>query len=156
MRLRKAIAVVMLVALLLVALSAVALADGEATVAGSGWLAARGTGTATLDMGGWIKMRVQGDVTINDFDGNLEVRVASSESALDRADPRRGPEIVLEDFDGYLAARGDHFLLRADGSMKFKAHGHGFAYLEGEGVYKTRRGPVRWWDDALAGLDLAA
>jgi len=156
MRFRKSIALLALTALLLVALSTVALADSEATVSGRGWLAARGTGTATLDMGGWIKMKIDGNVSINDFDGDLAVRIASSEASLDQAESRFGPEIVLEEFEGYLAARGSHFLLRAEGTMKFKAHGHGFAYLVGEGAYKTRRGPVRTWDDATEGLDLAA
>ena len=156
MRLRKTIALVALTALLVVAFSTAALADSEATVSGTGWLAARGTGTATLDMGGWIKMKVDGDVTINDFDGDLVFRIASTEAALDSAEARFGPEIVLKDFQGYLTARGSHFLLRAEGSMKFLAHGHGFAYLVGEGIYKTRRGPVRTWDNAAQGLDLAA
>jgi hypothetical protein len=156
MRFKKTIALVALVALLLVALSAMALAQDEATVSGTGWLAARGTGTATLDMGGWIKMKIDGDVTVDDFEGDLAVRIASSENALDQAESRRGPEIVLEGFEGYLAVRGSHFLLRAAGTMKFKAHGHGFAYLVGEGIYKTRRGPVRPWDDATGRLDLAA
>jgi hypothetical protein len=154
MRLRRTIALIALVALLVVAASAVALAESEATVAGRGWLVARGTGTATLDMGGWIKMKIDGDVTINDFDGDLSVRIASSEAALDEAEDRRGPEVVLRDFEGYLVVRGSHFLLKATGTMKFKAHGHGFAYLVGEGIYKTRRGLVRPWDEAAAGLDL--
>jgi hypothetical protein len=156
MRFKKTIALVILAALLVVALSTTALAQDEATVSGSGWLAARGTGTATLDMGGWIKMKINGDVTINDFAGNLAVRIASSETALNQAEPRRGPEIALEAFEGYLAVSGSHFLLRADGKMKFKAHGHGFAYLAGEGIYKTRRGYVRPWDDPTGRLDLAA
>jgi hypothetical protein len=61
---------------------------------------------------------------------------------------------VLEGVEGYLAVRASHFLLRGAGTMEFKAHGHGFAYLVGEGIYKTRRGPVRPWDDATGRVDL--
>ena len=154
MRLKRTMALIAMVALLVVAFSAAALAESEATLSGHGWLAARGTGTATLDMGGWIKMKIDGNVTINDFDGDLTFRVASSEAALEETESRRGPDVVLDDFEGYLAVRGSHFLLRANGTMTFKAHGHGFAYLAGEGVYKTRRGPARPWDEAVAGLDL--
>ncbi len=91
-------------------------------------------------------MRIDGDVTISDFDGNLQVRIASGVEA-DTAEGGRGPEIVLNDFRGYLAARGSHFLLRAEGTMEFLAHGTGFAYLEGEGVYKTRPGRLHPWGD---------
>lgn len=159
MRLGRAMVVTTLATTMVIGTGSVASAveEDRITVSGSGWLAARGVGSATLDMGGWIRMQLDGSLTIDDVDGDLEVRIATSRAGLDSAPERLGgPEVVLRDFRGYVAVRGSHFLAKAEGRMRFVARGTGFAYLEGRGVYKTRRGDFHRWDPAGGRLELAA
>ena len=54
--------------------------------------------------------------------------------------------MLLEDFEGWIGVRGNHFLIELEGELEFRAHGGGVAYLEGEGVYKTCRGPIKVWN----------
>ncbi len=112
---------------------------GEADVAGEGWLAARGKGSVTVDMGGTMRMRIDGDVVIRDVAGDMSVEIDGA------APPARGTVIRLEDFDGKVVVTGTHFVLRAEGTGAFVAKGHGFASLDGRGVYKTRDGAIHPW-----------
>lgn len=134
-----------------VAVAAAAQEDGSgsADVAGRGWLAAKGTGNATLDMGGWIKVRMDGDVAITNLGDDFEVRLRAHDSD-EAVTESVGPDVELNDYEGWVAVRGTHFLIEMEGDIAFRAHGHGVAYLEGTGIYKTRRGPVRVWDPAGA------
>lgn len=155
MRLKRITLVAALVAVMVLGMTAVAGAQeegGKADVAGRGWLAAKGTGNATLDMGGWIKMKVAGDVAITNLGDDFEVRLRAegSDEALTES---VGPDVELNDYEGWLAVRGSHFLIEMEGDITFRAHGHGVAYLEGTGLYKTRRGPIRAWD--VGGLEIA-
>ncbi|MGI9600705.1 MAG: hypothetical protein ACR2QE_02390 [Acidimicrobiales bacterium] len=122
--------------------------SADATVAGRGWLKARGTGTAEVEMAGFMRLRIDGDVTIVDHAGDLRATVRA-----DGADPRRqqvgeSGDIVLTDFEGVVKLKGSHFEVVADGAMVIKAKGKGVATLTGDGVFRTRRGPWRTWDGA--------
>jgi len=153
---RKTGVIVALVAILVMALAGVASAQeaesAQADVWGKGWLKAKGTGNATLDMGGWIKVAIDGDVAITNLGDDFEVRlrVDGSDSYLTES---VGPDVLLEEFEGWVGVRGNHFLIELEGELKFRAHGGGVAYLEGEGVYKTRRGPIKVWD--VGGVEIA-
>ena len=140
MRLRETI-VLGLVTGLILSISAVAYAaDGETTITGRGWLYARGTGEVSLDMKGTLRMQVDGDVSINDLAGDMTFEIESGNAAL-----AVGPEIELEDFHGTIIVRGSHYVVEAEGSMRFLAHGAGVAHLEGNGIWKTRHGGVHRW-----------
>ena len=156
MRFKKTGITIALAAVFVMAFAGVATAQetesGKADVWGKGWLAAKGTGNATLDMGGWIKMYIDGDVAVTNLGENFEVRlrVDGTEQYVTES---VGPDVLLEDFTGWVGVRGNHFLIELEGELKFKAHGGGVAYLEGTGIYKTRRGPFRVWD--TGGVEIA-
>ena len=122
---------------------------GEADVSGQGRLAARGKGSVTVDMGGTFRMEVAGDVEIRDLAGDMTVRI---DGAATRS---TGTTIELEDFRGRLIVEGSHFVVHATGKGRFVAHGHGFAHLEGRGVYKTRDGELHRWNGDVE-VELAA
>lgn len=128
--------------------------DGEVDLSGYGWLAARGTGEAALDMGGWIEVRIDGDVSIVDVAGDAQVRIRSAEEDAYALASR--PEVELSNFNGWVAVRGHHFVIRLKGDIRFRAHGHGFAYLEGSGIYRTRNGHVRTWSSSGAEVEISA
>lgn len=147
-----------LLALATVAVMAVAPAasahesEGGPDVAGKGWLKARGNGEAAIDMRGKIRVYIEGDVTITNLGDRFQAKL--------RTDPDHayitesvGPDVVLDDFTGWLVVRGEHFVIQMDGKMRFKARGKGAAYLEGNGIYKTRRGRPHLWDPA--GVEVA-
>ena len=143
-RLPLALVAMLLFATALLPATASAQADhDDPTVEGRGWLWAKGTGNAEIDMAGRIQAQINGDVTIVDHAGDLRLFVNNREDDLAEA---RSLEIELDDFVGGLEVRGSHFTIELDGEMRFRAHGKGQAYLDGNGVYKTRRGPVRVWD----------
>lgn len=135
----RTLALAALAALFVGLLGATAFA-GEADVAGRGWLAARGTGTMTVDMGGTLRMEVAGDVEIRDVGGDMKVWIDGTTARS------AGTSIELNDFRGRLVVEGSHFVVRAEGKGRFVARGHGFAHLEGHGVYKTRHGDPQPWD----------
>jgi len=151
---------VVLAAMLAVPAAAMAQTDESAsdvTLAGRGWLKARGTGTAHIEMGGFLRLRLEGDVTIVDHAGDLRVTVRGQSEDARRAQADASGRVVLLDFDGVVKLKGSHFEIDADGSMVIKAKGHGVAELDGDGVFRTRRGPWRDWDGRPlaigAGLD---
>ena len=135
-------------------------ATGQATISGRGWLWAVGRGDATLDMGGKLRMLINGDVEINDVEGDMSVRIVSEDALFDD-DPEGedlfGPEAVLNDFEGGLVVTGTHFVVEASGTMHFFAQGHGVADLEGTGLYKTRKMRIpRTWSHLGTRLELGA
>jgi len=121
--------------------------DASPDVAGKGWLKARGTGNATIDMAGQIVVYIDGDVAITSLGDRFRVKLRT-DRAQDYITESVGPDVLLEDFTGWLVVRGNHFVIEMEGSMKFKARGKGAAYLEGKGIYKTRRGHPHRWDPA--------
>lgn len=140
-----ALAVLLLFATALLPATASAQAEhDDPTVEGRGWLWAKGTGDVEIEMGGRIQAQLNGgDVKITDHAGDLRLFVDNREDELARA---QSLEIELDDFVGGLEVRGSHFTIEMEGEMRFRAHGKGQAWLDGQGVYKTRRGPVRVWD----------
>lgn len=164
MRLRKLTILLLVVALVGAVLAVPALAaeengSGDALVSGRGWLWAKGVGEVRFDMGGRIQMLVDGDVTISDFAGDMKVKIISEDtyrrSGIEAADEYVGSDLTLEDFRGYIAVEGTHFLLQAQGKAKMRAHGGGVAYLAGRGWYKTLNGPVTRWSSAGTEVALA-
>ena len=150
MKFKRTSVVLALAAVALMAFTPIASAqetDGGPDVAGKGWLKARGTGNATLDMGGKIRVYIDGDVAITNLGDRFQVKLRTDRNQ-DYATESVGPDVLLEDFSGWLVVKGNHFVIEMEGSMKFKAKGKGAAYLEGEGVYKTRRGRPQPWDPA--------
>lgn len=129
--------------------------DAGPDVAGKGWLWARGTGTATIDMSGKIVVYIDGDVAITNLGDRFRVKLRTDRS-LDYMTESVGPDVLLEDFSGWLLVRGSHFVIEMEGPMKFKARGKGAAYLEGNGIYKTRRGHPHLWDPAGAEVRIGA
>ena len=161
MRKRTATALVLALAFVL-ALPAAAMAQSEAsssdaTVAGRGWLKARGTGTAEVEMAGFMRLRLGGDVVIVDHAGDLKVTVRGQGIDARRQQTDADGRIVLSNFDGVIKLKGSHFEVAAEGQMVIKAKGMGKATLTGEGVFRTRRGPWRTWNGNVlpigAGLD---
>ncbi|MDH3705318.1 MAG: hypothetical protein OES57_04590 [Acidimicrobiia bacterium] len=141
--------VVVLTAVLAVptaALAQTAESSSDVTLAGRGWLKARGTGTAHIEMGGFQRLRLKGDVTIVDHAGDLRVTVRGQGQDAQRAQADDAGRVVLTDFDGLVKLKGTHFEVEAGGAMVIKAKGHGVAELDGNGVFRTRRGPWRTWD----------
>ncbi len=149
MRFRTRTVVLVALAAVFVGLLGATAFAGETDVAGEGWLAARGKGTMSVDMGGTLRMEVAGNVEIRDLAGDMTVRI-------DGADARSaGTSIDLTDFRGRIVVEGSHFVVHARGRGRFVAHGHGFAHLEGRGVYKTRNGDPQPWGGDVE-VDLAA
>ena len=150
MKFKRTSVVLALAAVALMAITPIASAqetDGGPDVAGKGWLKARGTGNATIDMGGKIRVFIDGDVAITNLGDRFRVRLRT-DRAQDYVTESVGPDVLLQDFTGWLVVKGNHFIIEMEGSMKFKARGKGDAYLEGNGIYKTRRGHPRLWDPA--------
>lgn len=144
---------VLLLAIAALAMAAIAIvpatasaepAPDDPTVEGRGALRARGTGTADLHMAGRLVANVNGDVSIVDHAGDLRLRLGSGDAA-NRVDDGQ-PTYDFENFDGRLVARGSDFSIVIDGEIRFRARGRGEAFLDGEGVYKTRRGERMLWD----------
>ncbi len=118
-------------------------ADGT-VLRGQGVLAARGTGTAILNMGGELRMAIRGNVTITDLAGDATIVINDGpENGLEEAGGD-GTTIVLDDFSGTIFVRGRRFRVAARGSMHFVARGHGTAFLQGHGVWRTRRNHGTW------------
>lgn len=148
---RKRILTVLALAVSLLMVAGVAVAQEADTEAngtvlhGKGTLVAKGNGTAILDMGGTLRMRVRGDVTITDLAGNATIVVNDGPDAplSDRAHDG-GTTVVLENFSGSIAVRGSHFRVRAHGAMEFAARGKGTAFLAGHGWWKTRNNRGTW------------
>ncbi len=150
MKFKRTSTVLALAAVALMAITPIAGAqetDGGPDVAGKGWLKARGTGNAAIDMSGKIRVYIEGDVAITSLGDRFRVKLRT-DRAQDYVTESVGPDVVLNDFTGWLVVTGSHFVIDMEGSMKFKAIGKGAAYLEGNGLYKTRRGLVRPWDPA--------
>ncbi|NND04415.1 MAG: hypothetical protein HKN91_16690 [Acidimicrobiia bacterium] len=150
MKFKRTSVVLALAAVALMAITPIASAqetDGGPDVAGKGWLKARGTGNATIDMGGKIRVFIDGDVAITNLGDRFQVKLRT-DRARAYVTESVGPDVLLQDFTGWLVVKGNHFLIEMEGSMKFKAKGKGAAYLEGNGIYKTRRGHPHRWDPA--------
>ena len=144
------VAVLMVILAGLFALPGVASAQvDDPTVEGRGWLYAKGTGSVDIDMGGRIRMRLDGDVIITDHAGDLRVELHGGAEQR-QAEAESGTDIILNDFTGALRVRGSNFTVHADGDVMLNAHGRGSAWLEGDGVYKTRRGDRMVWDGMVA------
>lgn len=150
---RRRIATILVLALstLLVAGVAVARdadADPEANgtvLHGSGVLHAKGSGTAILDMGGELRMGARGNVTITDFAGDATIEIDDGPEPGPQSEAAGGgTSIVLDDFSGTILVRGRHFRVRVDGAAEFVARGHGTAFLQGRGVWRTRRNHGTW------------
>ncbi len=149
MRRRFATILALVLSALLVAGVAVAQdVDAEATgtvLHGSGFLYARGNGTAILNMGGELRMGARGDVTIIDFAGDATIVINDGpERSAAEASEDGGTTIVLDNFSGAILVRGRRFRVRVDGATEFVARGHGTAFLEGRGVWRTRRNRGTW------------
>jgi len=165
MRLRKLTILLLAVALIGAVLAVPALAEetggnGDALVSGRGWLWAKGAGEVRFDMGGRVQLLIDGDVTISDFAGDMKVKIISEdtfrENGIAVADEEYvGSDLTLEDFRGYVAVEGTHFLLEAQGKARLRAHGGGVAYLAGRGWYKTDSGPTVRWTSTGTEVELA-
>jgi|GEM_PF-1639394 len=142
-RLIAALAVAVLAAIFALPGVAHAHDDGDVTVEGRGWLYARGTGDVDIDMGGRIRLQVDGDVTITDHAGDMQIRLRSSAAANEE---ERTTNVSLSDFRGAIGVRGTDFTVSVDGKVVLNAHGRGQANLVGDGVYKTRNGDRTVWD----------
>lgn len=129
----------------LLALPGVASAQvDDPDVAGRGWLYAKGTGSVDIDMEGRIRMRIAGDLIITDHAGDLRVELHGGADER-QAEAQSGTDIILNDFAGVVHARGSDFSIHFDGDIKLNAHGRGQAWLEGQGVFKTRHGDRTVW-----------
>jgi len=130
----------------LFALPAVASAQvDDPTVEGRGWLYAKGTGSVEIDMGGVIRMAIDGDLIVTDHAGDMQVDIDGGAQRF--AEPEGGgTDVILNDFSGTVRVKGSNFSVSFDGDIKLQAHGHGQAWLDGQGIYKTRRGPLRPWN----------
>ena len=126
--------------------------SGGPDVAGKGWLKARGNGEATIDMSGKIRVYIDGDVAITSLGDRFQVKLRT-DNTREYVTESVGPDVLLTDFTGWIVVRGDHFVIEMEGKMRFKARGKGAAYLEGNGIYKTRRGRPHLWDPA--GIEVA-
>ncbi len=51
---------------------------------------------------------------------------------------------MLDDFTGTIFVRGRKFRVRVDGATEFVARGRGTAFLQGHGVWRTRRNHGTW------------
>lgn len=102
-------------------------------------------------MGGYIRVHIDGNVAINNLGDEFEVRIKSDSDAAERL--ASGPDVVLNDFEGWVVVRGNHFAIHLEGRMALHAHGRGAANLKGHGTYKTNNGRPHRWDPT--GRDLA-
>ncbi|NIA23945.1 MAG: hypothetical protein GWP04_00080 [Gammaproteobacteria bacterium] len=164
MRLRKLTILLLVVALVGAVLAVPAFAEeadgsGEAFVSGRGRLWARGAGEVRFDMGGQAHFFIDGDVMISDIAGDMKVKIISEDTyrngGMAAAAEFVGRELTLEDFRGYLAVEGTHFLLQAEGKAKLRARGVGVAHLAGRGWYKTGSGPITRWSATGREVELA-
>lgn len=128
--------------------------DRIQTISGKGVLVAKGEGTVDLRMGGRLHMRLVGDVTIEDLAGDMEfrIRTAPEDNTAEQASPEAGTTVTLENFDGAFTVRGSHFKVHAEGKVEFVARGHGIAYLDGTGRFRTRHHDWRPW--VTGGIDI--
>ncbi len=111
---------------------------------GRGKLWAKGTGTALMEVHGKVRMRIKGDVVIEDIAGDATIRIADGPWRTFAEEAGDSTTIVLENFNGAVYVRGSHFKLDAHGRMAFVAKGKGRVYLEGDGVWRTRRNRGVW------------
>jgi hypothetical protein len=123
----------------------------EVDVAGRGSLRAHGTGVVNINMGGYIRVHIDGNLAINNLGDEFDVRIESDANATERL--ASGPDVVLNDFEGWVVVRGNHFAIHLEGRMTLHAHGRGAANLMGQGIYKTNNGRPHRWDPT--GRDLA-
>lgn len=138
---------------------AAAQTDDDPTAAGRGWLAAKGSGEVEIDMGGAFRARVDGDVTITDNAGDMRFEVAGvPDRSAEAHEP--GSEIELEDFRGAIHVLGSNLSISIEGQVALQAHGHGRAWLEGNGIYRGRYSEWKAWDGMVelggAEVELAA
>ena len=119
--------------------------DDEPTVEGTGWLAAKGSGSADIDMGGRLRVRVDGDVILTDHAGDMKVDLRGGSDRTAEA-TEDGADVILNDYVGRIRVQGTDFSIQIDGEVKLVARGRGQAWLEGQGIYKTRRGDPMVWD----------
>jgi hypothetical protein len=118
----------------------------DPTAAGRGALFAKGEGSVDIDMGGRLRMRLVGDVIITDHAGDLRVDIDGG-AGLEPQRAQGGTDIILDDFRGLVKVRGSDFTIHADGKVRrLVARGHGAAWLDGQGVYRTRQGDWTLWD----------
>ena len=117
----------------------------DPTVEGRGWLAAKGAGSVEIDMGGRLRMRVDGDVILTDHAGDMRFQIRGG-NERDAEANESGLDVILNDVNGRLRVTGSDFSILVDGEVKLAAHGRGQAWLEGDGVYRTRSGDPTVWD----------
>ena len=81
---------------------------------------------------------------------SLETPRSSSTTAPKPTSRRRatasdgGTKLVLTNFNGWIYIEGSRFKVNARGGMAFVAKGKGWAFLQGEGVWRTRRNHGVW------------
>jgi len=136
------------------ALTTGAMAQETETTAGRLW--AFGNGTAALDVDqGAVKLLAVGDVTISGPTG-LDVVINSWFEDSGPEARGGGVDIVLADFAGAIAVKGQNYQITIDGVTTLHGAGSGSASFDGEGLWKTRRGQGQWPGFVSLTEDLAA
>lgn len=119
----------------------------------SGVLWAFGKGKAVLHGGGKVRMAIAGNVTIVDYAGDARVWIGGhpSDDPNAEADARLDAATTydLDNFRGLIVVKGSNFKIKAFGKMKFKAKGHGSAFLKGKGRWHTRGTAGNWLRSGL-------
>ena len=110
---------------------------------GRGQLFARGTGHVVLNMGGTLRLRLNGSAVITDLAGDATI-VVDDGPETDFAAAGDGTKVVLTNFNGAVYVRGSHFKVNTRGNMAFLARGKGWAFLQGDGIWRTRHNSGTW------------
>ena len=119
--------------------------DANGTVLrGRGRLFARGPGHVVLNMDGTLRLRLHGNAVITDLTGDATIVVDDGPETDFASASDGGTKLVLTNFNGWIYIEGSRFKVNARGGMAFVAKGKGWAFLQGEGVWRTRRNHGVW------------
>lgn len=124
--------------------------DRTGSVAGRGFIWAKGSGTAILDGHGRVQMGIDGDVVIYDYAGDAVVKIGAvpeeepdgAAAQLQEVSPTT--TYTFDNFRGRMQIVGSDFRIEAEGEMRFRGHGEGSVELDGRGWWKTRHRRGTW------------
>jgi hypothetical protein len=135
----------------LMSVAAVAQAqETDASLAGKGYIWAKGSGVAVLDGHGRVQMAIDGDVVIYDNAGDAVVKVGAVAEEEPDGEASQLQEVsptttyTFDNFRGRMQLVGSDFRIEAEGDMKFRARGEGSVELDGRGWWKTLRNRGTW------------
>jgi uncharacterized protein (AIM24 family) len=112
-----------------------------ATIKGSGFLFARGSGLAKIEGSGKVHIRGNGVLWVKDVAGDAQIVVNGY-----------GKKVVYEDgtvcykgFHGVANISGSHLRIKVKGvRIHLWAKGSGKAFLKGKGIYRTKKKSGKW------------